>query len=341
MKENYQAWNLDIENFYKFETLDQKIRFLIKFAVLAPSSHNTQPWRFSVLNNQISIYLENARCLPIADNNNRQLFLSLGCSIENILIAANHFGYSTTVEYPNKFSDYNPVAIVSLNKYEKEKKGSTHLIYSILSRKTNRNRYLNKKISSDILQNIKSLESVSTKIHIINNKDEIHQLGSIAVISSIRSMDDKKFRYELSKHIKSNITSSKIGMPGFTLGIPTLLSFLLPQMIRRLNLEKIARRQNQLLFDEYTPYIILITTDLDTKYNWLDAGRIFQRISLILTNFNISVSPWGAPIQIENFYQDVQKVLQTNMRPQMFFRVGYPITESKFSPRIPSEELIK
>jgi len=74
MQENYRAWDIVIDDFYKLQSLREKIRFLVRFAVLAPSSHNSQPWKFAVGEKEIVIQPDFNRALPVSDANHRQLF---------------------------------------------------------------------------------------------------------------------------------------------------------------------------------------------------------------------------------------------------------------------------
>lgn len=74
-------------------------RELIRLATLAPSGHNTQPWKFSLDATIIRIYPDYSRRLPIVDPDNHALFISLGCALENLLIAAQHSGFNGDVEY--------------------------------------------------------------------------------------------------------------------------------------------------------------------------------------------------------------------------------------------------
>lgn len=45
---NLAAWNIDPSEFPVTETAIDKARFAVGYAILAPSSHNTQPWRLIV-----------------------------------------------------------------------------------------------------------------------------------------------------------------------------------------------------------------------------------------------------------------------------------------------------
>ena len=61
---------------------------LIRLATLAANSHNTQPWRFRVLENAIHITPDFSRRTPAVDPDDHHLYASLGCAAENLAIAA-------------------------------------------------------------------------------------------------------------------------------------------------------------------------------------------------------------------------------------------------------------
>lgn len=67
MKSNFKAWDVKIEDFFNLKTSNEKLRFLLNFAVLAPSSHNSQPWRFEVGEGMIKIFPDLSRRLPESD----------------------------------------------------------------------------------------------------------------------------------------------------------------------------------------------------------------------------------------------------------------------------------
>ena len=78
----------------------EKLKFLLRYAILAPSSHNTQPWKFSVAEDEIRVLVVRTRWLKVADPDQRELYISVGCALENLLIAAEHFGYGHQVAFP-------------------------------------------------------------------------------------------------------------------------------------------------------------------------------------------------------------------------------------------------
>ena len=68
-------------------------RELIRYATLAPSSHNTQCWKFQLGPFAIFILPDLARRCPAVDPDNHLLFVSLGCASENLVQAALANGF--------------------------------------------------------------------------------------------------------------------------------------------------------------------------------------------------------------------------------------------------------
>ena len=60
----------------------------MRYATLAPSSYNTQCWRFRVEDASISILPDVSRRCPAVDPDDHHLFVSLGCAAENLMQAA-------------------------------------------------------------------------------------------------------------------------------------------------------------------------------------------------------------------------------------------------------------
>lgn len=64
------------------------MRELVRYATLAPSSHNTQCWRFTLGERSVAIAPDLSRRCPAVDPDDHHLFVSLGCAAENLAQAA-------------------------------------------------------------------------------------------------------------------------------------------------------------------------------------------------------------------------------------------------------------
>ena len=67
----------------------------MRYATLAPSSHNTQYCKFHIATSsldktthKILIFPDYGRRCPVVDPDDHHLFISLGCTVENLRIAA-------------------------------------------------------------------------------------------------------------------------------------------------------------------------------------------------------------------------------------------------------------
>ncbi len=340
MKDNYKSWSVKVEDFYSLDSNEDRIRFLINFAILAPSSHNSQPWRFMIKESVIEIYLEQKRLLSIGDKNNRQALISLGCAAENIIVAADYYGYIITKIISDSLDYSFPVISIKLvSEGVIHKEQPSHLIHQIVRRTVNRGKYI-KPIDGSVVVEIKKIAIPDMEIDIISDKTKISKLTDIALNATAESMLDKEFRSELSNFVISNTSSKKYGMPGFTIGFPGIVSYVAPFMLKTFNLSSVARKREDPLLREQTPQIGIISTKNDGLADWVNVGSVFERMSLILTRNDASVAVWAAPIQIGGHFQDISKVLGLYNRPQMFLRIGFPEKKMDHSPRLSQKDVI-
>src|SRR6266511_2190980 len=72
---------------------------LVRAAVLAANAHDSQPWFFHVTDRQIDVFADRTRNIGALDPLFRELEISLGCAIENLVIAARASGLAP-VEIP-------------------------------------------------------------------------------------------------------------------------------------------------------------------------------------------------------------------------------------------------
>ena len=75
------------------ETVDA----ILRAAVQAPSSHNTQPWIFAVTPGVIHLRADRTRGLPVNDPDDRELVMSCGAALFNLRVAAWCTGAAPTI----------------------------------------------------------------------------------------------------------------------------------------------------------------------------------------------------------------------------------------------------
>src|SRR5579884_1603277 len=77
-------WKISERDFPAKGPMEAQLRFLLNYAILAPSKHNTQPWLFHVERNTIELYADQTRVLSMVDAAGRELIMSCGAALANL-----------------------------------------------------------------------------------------------------------------------------------------------------------------------------------------------------------------------------------------------------------------
>ena len=138
---NPSPWVLTATDFPDRGSISEKLRFFIAYAILAPSSHNTQPWLFRLVDNVIYLYADRTRALPVVDPDDRELVMSCGAALYTLRLAMRHFGYQASVDLFPDPGDPDWVARIEVDAVAKVNPEAHNLFWAITSRRTNRQAY--------------------------------------------------------------------------------------------------------------------------------------------------------------------------------------------------------
>lgn len=337
LKEPYEPWNIKHSDFPNHGSIEQQAKFLLNYAILAPSTFNTQPWLFSIKRNIITVYPNLSRSLKTSDNENRLLYISLGCALKNLEVAAKAFGLSAVKKYVSK-SGATYVEI----KLEKGKKtkGSKKMLDAIKNRLTNRNTYLPNNIPKPTINKIsKTAQNNGLKLIVTQNKNIKEKIKDLAEKGDLTIWNDPKFKEEHLKWIRHNLTTQHDGMPAFTVGIPLIPSLFAKFIIRRKNFVKIQARKNRFLLSS-TPYFAFILSKNHSPKTWIKVGETYQEISLISAQLGIATAILAQIAEVGDLYKETMGILKTDLRPQLFFRLGFSSKPALHSPRRKAGEVL-
>jgi hypothetical protein len=337
---NFAAWELD-PSFFDAQPPAKRLGFLVRFAVLAPSGHNSQPWKFRSETNGVVVSMDMARALPESDADHRQSYLSVGCAIENLVIAADYYGYRPDVRRIDV--DGHPAWRVGLSggPVPPSARRGDHPALAIARRRTNRNKYEARMPEQTLLDWMRGLSSPETQVRLVSEEPLKTKIADVVSDALIEAMDDDGFRRELSGYIRPNITRAMTGMPMYGFGMPTPPSFLAPFLVKLVNVNRASRKQDEALLKRHTPVFAAISTRGDGPDAWVEAGRLYERCAVEAERRGISTAPMAAAIQIGDHFKRLRDLLGTDLRPQVFFRLGYASAAPRHSPRIPASGVME
>lgn len=310
----YSAWNVDEYDFPRHGILDEKLKFLLNYAVLAPSLHNTQPWNFTVRGNEIRVLANRNRHLPIADPDSRELYISVGCALENLLIAAKHFGLNAIVTYFPDPKDEVWVATITLKENgQTSSLNDQELFHAIALRHTNRQTYANKPLNERDVQRLRAcLQESNTTLQLTDDHEIKQQVDALVISADITQFADPDYRDELNKWI----TQGEFGYRWLIARVGQLATTYLASH------HKPTKPDADIVLN--APMLALLSTAADNRLAQVQSGQVFERIALHATTLNIGVQPLSQILQVSELKPELSKLFNGPADyPQMAFRLGY------------------
>lgn len=308
----------------------EQLLFLLRFAILAPSIYNTQPWLFRVAPPTIGLLANPAQRFAACDPEGRHLNLSLGCALENLLIAAEHFGFAHNVEYFPEVDDAYPwAAAVTLASGGSLAPWRQHLFDCIPARHTNHRRYQDRPVPAEALralQNVVVEEGVA--LQFVEDL-EIHQrIREVLDRADAQLFADPNARQAILESVLEG-----------TIAVGWLASTLGRVAAHALRLDALAphREEGAPL---HAPLVGLILTQEDDRVQQVRAGQVFERVHLMATYLGLSVQPINHALGLLSNRQALIAALHLDATPQMLFRLGFAEPEPEHTPRRPLESVV-
>jgi nitroreductase len=317
------------------------IGHVIPSAILAASAHNTQPWKFKVIGNTVDVLVDWDRHLAVSDPSLRELYISIGCAITNILVAAKYWDYKPELTYfPEGENKKSPVARIVCNKTNHSSNSINAVLFTaIVNRRTDRNTYDKQLLTND---EKKALPTINNEgVILLEDKDKIDKIAKLTEEATIRTLSRKDFKEELSHWVRNNWTSQHDGMPGYAMGIPAPLSLLGSIMVRLAPIHKQEGPKTKEQMNSSSA-VIIIGSETDSLVNWVKSGQTMEQVWLEATAIGLSVAPLIASVEAgKDTRSKLKKILGTNLSPQSILRIGHTHHKPlRSSPRRTLEECL-
>jgi nitroreductase len=328
-------WEISEEDFPRSGSIERQLRFLVRYAILAPSTRNTQPWCFEVEANTVQLFADFEREQPVSDPDRRELYLSLGCALENLLVAAEHFGLRHQVAY---FPDYGHVEFVASVAFEPAgapSPGRAGIRLDAIARRHNDNSvYRSAPLTEDIRGKLEaSRMEAELRLDLTDDHFFHRWVEQLTQEADRLEFADPDFREELGRRIREG-----------AFGLPEVLSRLGSLAVSRLDLGDPVARQDQKIVDS-APLLGLISATSDTHLAHVRSGQLFERLWLAATTLGVSVHPMSQTMRHPDLRSAMAELIPARgWVPQHLFRVGYSLRQAEprhHTPRRPLEEVLR
>ena len=312
---------------------------IIHYATLAPSGHNTQPWLFAIDGNVITISPDYSRRLPVVDPGDHALFISLGCALENLVIAARHFGYQSEIRF--ELNDEPEKIDIELSPAEGNP--DERLFKAIPQRQSTRRNFDGKPVPAADLQALEAAaQKESVMFRVFTESSEIDPLIDFVKEGNRLQFANKDFVNELVSWIrfsKSKAESLGDGLNSASMGSPWVPQWLGRLFVKMTTPEKEAKKSAEAI--KSSSGLMMFIAEKDDKPDWIRLGQSFERVALQATALGIKHAHVNMPCEEVSVREKMQKHLGLEgEQPLLLLRFGYAEPRPK-SYRRPVKEVIK
>jgi hypothetical protein len=294
-------------------------RELVRYATLAPSSHNTQCWKFRIEDAAITIAPDLTRRCPAVDPDDHHLFVSLGCAAENLAQAALAHGLKALATF-DASRDALRLAL------DATAPATSPLFQAIPQRQTTRAEYDGQPLAANELRLLEQAAAGNgVKLVLLTDKTMMDKVLEFVVQGNTAQMNDKAFVDELKAWIRYNGSDAVRlgdGLYGASSGNPTLPSWLGP-LVFDFVFEPKSENDKYARHVRSSAGIAVFVGPSNDKAGWIEAGRAYERFALQATALGVRTAHLNQPVEVAALRPQLASFLGiAGQRPDLVIRFG-------------------
>ena len=293
-------------------------------ATLAPSVHNTQPWRFVLGPRSLEVHADRSRRLDVLDPTGRQLLISCGCAVFNARASFAASGLVTRVERaPDPMAD-GPIVRLDVapatdgdRPCTPDRLGALDAVVEV--RRTNRRRFAEDPVPDDVVDLL---------------VDAAHDEGS--VLAPVRGTDDQVAVAVLSQRAdrlqnadpayRAELRAWTTDDPSRDDGVPAAAVPHAGQRDDEVPIRDFDTSGHGALpaqtHSSSTQCLLLLGTAADDPASWVRAGEALERVLLEVTRHGFVASPMTQVVEVATAREMLRRDLRLHMHPHVLLRVG-------------------
>ncbi len=293
---------------------------LVRYATLAPSSHNTQCWKFLATDSSsISIRPDFARRCPVVDPDDHHLFVSLGCATENLIQAATVFGLRAE-------HDFDPVTRAVDVSLKPTACAVSTLVGAIPLRQCTRGPYDGRPLSASELDKLTAAaRSPQVRVILLTSTAAMDNLLQYAIEANTAQMQDPRFVAELKRWVRFSSAEAVRrgdGLSAVASGNPDV-----PEWVGRalFGMVVTAKSENDRIVRHLrsSAGVAVFVGEGAGPANWVEVGRSYERFALQATAIGIRTAFVNQPVEVASIRSQFARFLGiASLRPNLIVRFG-------------------
>jgi len=311
-----------VQEIWRHHPLDDGARNpvqLVRYATLAASSHNTQPWKFELERGRILIRPDLSRRCPAVDPDDHHLYASLGCAAENLILAAQAAGLRGHLSCDASTSSVQ----VDL---EEASPFRSNLFEAIPRRHCSRAEYDGTELSGEQLRLFEEVGRGSgVSLLLLTARKQKEQVAEYVAEGNTVQFDDARWVQELKTWIRFNARDALgtgDGLYGPVMGSPDVPRWL-GSLFMRLAFSAKRQTRKDVEHIRSSAAIAVFFSDADDKPHWIEAGRCYERLALQAAVLDLRTAFINQPVEVSAIRRQFAASLGIgNLRPDLVVRIG-------------------
>lgn len=321
-------------------TQAEQLRFLLGYAVLAPSTHNTQPWQFALQDEAVELYADYRRMLPGVDAQGRELIISCGVALFYLRMALRHFGYAAAVALFPQGEESDLLACITRAEPCPPTADEDRLFHALKRRHTHRLPFSRWSVSQALRDELQAaVAQEGACLWLIQDVAARWDLTDMVAAADRLQWADPQFRQDKAAWVRLPPDSEPDGIPSTNLGLGDMAAYSGGHVA-----PGSPPGEDQANYDRPlvagAPLLALLGTARDTRHDWLIAGQALGRLLLTAAADGITASFLNQPIQVADLRQQLSELIDGDSYPQLLLRLGYGHSVPA-TPRRPVEDVLR
>jgi hypothetical protein len=322
-------------------TAEETAGYLVAEAVWAPSVNNTQPWRFVANGQQISLYADADRGLPVADPDGREMMISCGAALFNVRLALRSLGYvPQTLVLPDPGRPAL-VAQVSWRERAPVNEYEWRMSRQVRRRRTHRGAFDPDPLPHGMLAALRtSAARDGAELRIMADDGRRATLAAAVQTAEQQVRLDSRYVRELARWTPAPGSLRGDGVPATS--YPARTERTDPYFPGRdfarghgWGVPPLSAAQAH----RAAGVVALLTTAADRPADWVNAGQALQRILLAAGTCGVAVALHSQPTELPLLREFIRTKLSSGAYPHLVLRIGV-VTQASVSVRRHPDEVI-
>lgn len=311
----------------------------IRTATRAPSTHNTQPWLFEIDGERVTVRPDPARALPALDPHARELWMSVGCAVENMVVAARHDGEALDVSLPPLTQPHRGVLVQA----RRDRTAPDGLYHAINERQTNRQAYDERPLEREVVEALEGLAlEHGVKLRLVTDRTAFEPYARLVAEADRQLFGSLRYRRELTSWLRFNEREQAATLDGMNARIYAGDPYpgWMTRMLLPLALSPARRAREDLRHVRQASALLVLATADDRPSAWVAAGQALERVLLNLTLLGVQHAYLNEAVRSPSTRMKLAHLAGLQgARPQVLLRLGHAEPLPK-SPRRPLEEVV-